>query len=105
MLLATGLRVSEMIVLDVADLVRDAHIVRSGKGRKTRTVVLSPRALHALDVLRSGRLEGPLFIARERGRCPRAACSSCSTLARRAGIGHVRPHDLRRSCATSAVAA
>lgn len=105
-LLATGLRVSEVVALDVANLRGDILTVRVGKGRKGRVVALGPRAASALRAHVGGRLEGPLLVTRDGGRMSqRGVQLVLHTIAGRAGIGHVSPHDLRRSCATTAAAA
>lgn len=51
LMLATGLRISETAALRVDDIDRRAGLlhVRSGKGKKARAVMLSPRTLRLLD--------------------------------------------------------
>ena len=50
LLYATGMRVGELVGLDVDDLDRDRNVVRVfGKGRKERTVPFGTPARHALD--------------------------------------------------------
>ena len=48
-LYATGMRVTELIDLDVADVNLDAGLVRCTSEKKTRTIPLYPEALHALS--------------------------------------------------------
>jgi integrase len=104
-LLATGLRVSELVALDVADMLPGALTVRSGKGRKPRTVAIGPHVQAALLAHVGNRDGGPLFVTRVGERMAvRGVQLVLQTLAKRAGVGHVSPHDLRRSCATTAVA-
>ena len=57
LLYATGMRVSELCGLDLADLDRDRQVVRVlGKGRKERTVPIGRPAWRALDTwVRTGR--------------------------------------------------
>src|SRR3954466_5397359 len=50
LLYATGIRVGELVGLDIDDLDRDRNVVRVlGKGRKERTVPFRHPAAHALD--------------------------------------------------------
>jgi integrase/recombinase XerC len=109
-LYAGGLRVSEVIGLDVADAALDSGLVRvrDGKGAKER---LSPigraagRAIEAwLDVRRlSARTDGgALFINSNGGRLDvRSARRIVAAAAKAAGLGRkVTPHTLRHSFAT-----
>jgi integrase len=105
-LLGSGVRVSELVALDVADFVAELLVVRSGKGRKPRGVVLPAHAAAALSVYLGARADGPLFCTREHGRLsPRGVQGLLETLSKRAAIERVSPHDLRRPCVTSAAAA
>ncbi|MBT8395789.1 MAG: tyrosine-type recombinase/integrase [Gemmatimonadetes bacterium] len=102
-----GLRVSEAARLKVTDIDSDRGqiLVRQGKGRKDRYVMLSPVLL---DVLREyARTERPsswLFPAghrKDRHITPRAIQLEVSRAAQRAGIRkRVTPHMLRHSFAT-----
>jgi integrase len=104
--LASGVRVSELVALDVADLADNALLVRSGKGRKQRVVALPDDAVAALTTYVGGREHGPLLCTGEIERLsPRGVQSLLETLSRRANIDHVSPHDLRRTCVTNASAA
>ena len=47
---ATGIRVSELIGLDISDVALEVGIIRCQSGKKTRTVPLYPEALQALTV-------------------------------------------------------
>lgn len=47
---ATGIRVSELIGLDISDVHLDSGVIKCGTGRKSRTVPLYPEALKALSV-------------------------------------------------------
>jgi len=114
MLLASqaGLRVSELIGLDCADLHlgTGAHVRCRGKGRKERAVPLT-RATQALLAPwlaeRGGLPDEPLFCTRAGGRLSRdaiaqrvrvhatAAARRCPSLAAKS----VHPHTLRHSCA------
>jgi integrase len=112
-MLATGLRISEAVALQVDDIDRRARLVhvRRGKGDKRRTVMLSPRTLRLLErywtVVRP---RAPfLFPARRVGaRNRRWADHAISAgrmahrlRARQGDVPHrVRSHDLRRTFAT-----
>jgi integrase len=109
-----GLRRSEAVAVDVADLdsVNGALRVRRGKGRKPRQVTLPPSALPALQdwlqargpepgplfcpILKSGRLlrEADQQLARL---SPAAAWRICRERGLQAGIPAAAPHDLRRT--------
>jgi integrase len=105
-LLGSGVRVSELVALDVGDFVGDALTVRSGKGRRPRVVALPASAAAALTAYAKARVHGPLFCTRDHGRLsPRGVQGLLETLSKRAAIERVSPHDLRRSCVTSAAAA
>jgi len=110
----TGLRVSELISLNCADItLGDGAAVRcEGKGRKQRTVPLDGPTQHLLRAWldeRTGRASDPLFCTRTGRRLSRdavaqrlnthvkAAAKACPTL--RDKIVH--PHVLRHSCAMS----
>jgi len=118
-LYASGMRISEMVGLDRADVDLEASLVRVlGKGAKERIVPIGRPARAAIeDYLRSARpaLErsgpGPagargagdaLFLNARGGRLTRQGCwSVVRTAGERAGLGdQVHPHVLRHSCAT-----
>ena len=104
-----GLRVSELIGLDVDDLgwERGHRSVRfTGKGGKPRRRVLTDTAAHALDTYLDGRATGPLFSTSTGGRLDRhAVFRLVRRLAHQAGIEsweRLSPHSLRHSFATAA---
>jgi integrase/recombinase XerC len=105
LLYGSGLRVSELCGLDLADIDEAAHTVRVvGKGRKERIVPFGRKAARAIDVWRQvrGSDAGALFAARRGGRItPRAVHRIVRAAARGVGITRtVSPHTLRHSFAT-----
>jgi integrase/recombinase XerC len=105
LLYASGLRVSELVGLDVEDVDRDRAALRVlGKGGKERMVPFGATARRALDALLTGPHAdtGPLFRNR-RGRrlTARAVHDIVRARARAAGITRrVSPHTLRHTFAT-----
>ena len=100
-----GLRRAELVGLDVADVLEGGAVLRvRGKGNKERLVYLPDGAVTYLAVWldNRGRQEGPLFCAAGRaGAAPRRLVEQTiydvsQSLAAKAGIGQVAPHDLRR---------
>jgi len=111
MLYATGIRVGELVGLDVDDLDDDRRVVRVlGKGRKERTVPYGGPAAHALDAwLVRGRPQlavpgsGPALFLGARGR--RIDQRAVRTLVHRRiadveGAPDIGPHGLRHTAAT-----
>ena len=106
LLYGAGLRVSELVGLDLPDLSADSIRVR-GKGNKQRMVPLVRKARIALDayLARRGELkpDGPaLFVNRRGGRLTsRSVARQLDKHALLAGTRrHVHPHALRHSFAT-----
>ena len=110
--LQAGLRVSELLGLNVGDIVlgTGAHLRCEGKGRKQRTVPLTgpaQRVLSAWIAERGGGPADPLFATRAGRRLSRdaieqrvtvhavVAAKSCPSLAGK----QLHPHVLRHSCA------
>jgi integrase/recombinase XerD len=115
LLYAAGLRVSEALRLDRADLAMSGGFVRViGKGDKERLVPVGDVALEAVDAYLGERDRGtvgvgaaergrePLFLSRRGRRLDRmAAWRIMRTAAARAGLAQrVTPHTLRHSVAT-----
>lgn len=112
LLYGAGLRISELVALDVDDVeLTDEPAVRVfGKGSKERLVPLgrfAGDALHAYlrggrPALVGGRDRGALLLNQRGGRLTRQGCAGIlATRARRAGLqGRVTPHTLRHSFAT-----
>jgi site-specific recombinase XerD len=108
---ACGLRVSELVRLQVSDIdsARMVIVVRQGKGRKDRLVPLSQRLLEELrSYWRERRPKTWLFPA-QRGEGHLGAAwvqRLCGKAARRAGLSkRVSPHTLRHSYASHLVEA
>ena len=108
-LYATGVRVSELVGLDVADLDHSQRTLRVlGKGRKERTVPYGLPAARALEAWLRRRGEicavdagGALFLgARGRRIDPRAVRDVVHRLCAAAQVPDLGPHGLRHSAAT-----
>lgn len=114
LLYGTGIRIGELVGLDVRDLELRAREVRvMGKGRKERIVPIPERAREALSAWlavrrHAGVLAEPLFIAlrpRKEGSPRRLAAREARRIVdeRARGVSlreHVHPHRLRHSYAT-----
>jgi site-specific recombinase XerD len=112
MLARTGLRASELCELaaDAVTQIGDAHWLRVpvGKLRNDRFIPLHPdlvvllaewTATNAEHIRRQGRLIADEHAPIER----RTVHRIVATTARKAGIGHVHPHQLRHTLATQAI--
>jgi integrase/recombinase XerC len=111
LLYATGIRVGELVGLDVDDVDRERRVVRVlGKGRKERTVPYGLPAAEALDAwLRAGRpalagaAAGPaLFVGVRGARLDQRAARTVVHRRLRAvpGAPDLGPHGLRHTAAT-----
>ncbi len=111
LLYATGMRISEMLGLDVGDLFLDEAEVRvMGKGGKERVVPINGPAAETLERyisygrprLQGRRREKALFLNSKGGRLARSgAWRILKRHAERAGLGgKFTPHTLRHSCAS-----
>ncbi len=108
LLYSSGLRLAELVGLNVTDLTSDRTVQVMGKGRKERIVPVGSKAIEALAawlreraaIARVG--ETALFVGRNGQRIgPRAVQSRVAYWARKQGIGvHVHPHLFRHSFAT-----
>jgi integrase/recombinase XerD len=108
LLAINGLRVSEALGTDIEALGlerghRTLTVLR--KGAKVVTIPLAPRTARAIDLAIGERVEGPIFLGRDRRRLDRhAAWRIVRRLARKAGISKpVGPHTLRHAFITAAL--
>jgi integrase/recombinase XerC len=110
LLYATGIRVGELVGLDVDDIDRERRVVRVlGKGAKERTVPLGLPAARALDdwcadgrpLLAAASAAGALFVGtRGRRADPRTVRRIVHARLTAAGAPDLGPHGLRHSAAT-----
>ena len=102
-----GLRVSEAVAADVADLGSErGHRTLSvrRKGGKIATVPLAPRTAAAVEAASAGRDSGPLLATRSGRPMDRhSAWKVVRRLARQAGLAELSPHDLRHGFVTNAL--
>jgi len=107
---SSGLRLAEVISLDIDTIdFRDAALVVTGKGGKTRHLPVGAPALNAVKAWLKARAllvkneqEKALFVSRQGSRInARSVQSRLSKAARERGLGqHLHPHMLRHSFAT-----
>ncbi len=109
LLYGTGIRVSELISLDIDDVDLEISLVRCyGKGSKERIIPLGSYAKEAINnYLTHGRpllikrLAPALFVNVRGGRLSRQGCwQIVKKYAKRAGLKRIYPHSLRHSFAT-----
>ena len=108
LLYSSGLRVGELVALDLADNPAQGEVTVTGKGSKTRTVPVGAKAREALKAWTQLRAqlaapeEEALFVgARGRRIAPGTVASRLGAWARSRGLSeHVHPHLLRHSFAT-----
>jgi integrase/recombinase XerC len=102
---STGLRLHELIALDVADVDAAQDVVKvRGKGRKDRLTIIGSKAMQAVQKYRvaAGVHDGPLFVSKVRRRMtPQAIADVFDKYLRASTIAlRVTPHKLRHSFAT-----
>jgi integrase/recombinase XerC len=108
LLYSSGLRVGELVALDLADNPAQGEVTVTGKGSKTRTVPVGAKAREALKAWTQLRAqlaapeEKALFVgARGRRIAAGTVASRLGAWARSRGLSeHVHPHMLRHSFAT-----
>jgi integrase/recombinase XerD len=112
LLYATGMRVSELVSLDLNDIDLERHLVTcQGKAGRSRVVPISPQAAAAIeDYLQRGRGRlamtetDSLFLNHRGGRLTRQGFwLILKSYAEGAGIDDITPHTLRHSFATHAL--
>lgn len=109
LLLSSGIRVSELVDLDVADIDFTNKIVyvRHGKGDKERTTYITDLALNYLiKYLTDAKIEaGPLFQNRQHKKYTTSGIRvMLNRIAERSGVLNVHPHRFRRTFATTLAA-
>ncbi len=108
LLYSSGLRLAELVGLDLSDLLADRTVQVLGKGKKMRIVPVGSKAAEALEVWKRERTgiarvgEFALFVGRNGTRIGRRAVQArIAYWARRQGLGmHVHPHLFRHSFAS-----
>jgi site-specific recombinase XerD len=110
LLIANGLRISEALAADLADLDRERghRVLRIlGKGSQAATVALAVPTAFAIDEYLDGRTSGPLFTTRTGGRLDRHNVrKQLHRLERRAGLvdeagrPKLSPHSMRATSIT-----
>jgi len=109
LLLNTGLRVSELVGLDLGDVdFKASQLTVTGKGGRVRTLALNSTTVNALRAYLDVRPEDAdtpaFFVSRKRGRYTnRGVEHMTKRLAERAGLPHFSPHALRHTFATQAL--
>ena len=111
-LYATGQRVSELVALNVDDLLADQKVaIRAGRSKPAREARLSARAAAAVERYQdearpkmAAEGEQALFVNHRGKRLTRQGFwLILKAYAERAGIENVTPHTLRHSCAAHAL--
>jgi integrase/recombinase XerC len=108
LLYSSGLRLAELVGLNLSDLLADRTVQVLGKGRKARIVPVGSKATAALESWKRERAsiarvgEFALFVGRNGARIgPRAVQARVAYWARKQGLGvHVHPHLFRHSFAS-----
>ena len=102
-LLASGVRVTELCMLDVSDIdfMKNKVHVRHGKGDKERYTYLTDLAKEHLLKYLNGRTDVALFIPQRGDRYEKGGIRYVlRTLGKRCGVENVHPHRFRRTFAT-----
>ena len=104
-LYSTGMRVSELIGINVTDVDFDKGLVKvKGKGKKERLLPIGNHALHAIQLYRNkrGSDKQALFLNNRGGRLTeRSVARMLEKYVKKAGINlNVSPHTFRHSFAT-----
>jgi integrase/recombinase XerD len=107
LLLDTGIRASELVDMTVRDVdVRNRRIVVTGKGRKSRSLPISPETAKAIwryltTERANDRMSDPLFTSAETGQgmTRLTLLVFLKRLGKRAGVADVHPHRFRHTFA------
>ena len=109
MLATTGMRVGELVGLDISDVdLQERECVVTGKGNKQRPVYLDARAkLHLKAYLDSRNDDSPALFVSLGATASRLSIGGIETrireLGKVCGVGRVYPHKFRRTLATHAI--
>lgn len=109
MLATTGMRVGELVGLDISDVdLQERECVVTGKGNKQRPVYLDARAkLHLQAYLDSRSDDSPALFVSLGATASRLSIGGIETclreLGKACGMGRVYPHKFRRTLATHAI--
>lgn len=108
-----GPRRTEIVNLDLQDYKKSGAVrIRTGRAQAGRTVYVANEAKQAMDdwLKVRGRAPGPLFVPihhtgklRIARMTPQAAYTILRKRSEQAGIGHVSPHDLRRTALSNLI--
>lgn len=109
MLATTGMRVGELVGLDIADInLQERECIVTGKGKKQRPVYFDARAKLHLRAYLESRTDGnpALFVSLDAS-ASRLGIGGVETrlrnLGKTCGVGRVHPHKFRRTLATHAI--
>lgn len=104
LMLDCGLRLKEVMGLDVSDIKKNSILIRNSKYNKSRMVPLPDHVSYALDFVIDGRSSGSVFLTDAGDRISKSAITKVFTnIKKNTGI-YVHPHLLRHTFATSFVA-
>lgn len=105
LLVATGLRISELCAINIGDVTTDGSSIRiRGKGNRERMVFVSnaPLQLRLMEICRDKMVDTPLFLSRHyRRMSPQAFRLRLHRVCAISGLGgRITPHRLRHTAAT-----
>ena len=109
MLLSSGMRVAELVDINVEDIDfnKKSVLIRHGKGNKERRTYIDDLACtHLIDYLTSNNIvSGPLFVSKRNARyTTRGIREMLHVLAKKSKVDDVHPHRFRRTFATTLAA-
>lgn len=109
MLASTGMRVGELVGLDLADVnLQERECIVTGKGNKQRPVYFDARTkLRLTEYLALRQDDSPALFVSLKGKSKRMTVGNVEARVRELGratnAGHVHPHKFRRTLATRAI--